>query len=45
MKLNAELYDGKFHDVDSSEMAFRAAASLALREAVAKVGVTILEPW
>ena len=45
VKLHTELYDGKHHDVDSSEMAFKEAARLALREAVAKVGVDILEPW
>ncbi len=45
VKMHFNLYDGKHHEVDSSEMAFRAAGKLALREAVAKVGVNILEPW
>jgi elongation factor G len=38
------LFDGSFHEVDSSEMAFRIAASMALKEAVAKASPTILEP-
>jgi elongation factor G len=38
------LYDGQYHDVDSSEMAFKIAGSLAYREAMAKAGPTILEP-
>jgi elongation factor G len=44
MNVRAELYDGKSHDVDSSEMAFMEAARLAVRVATETVGVTILEP-
>jgi elongation factor G len=39
-----ELYDGQYHDVDSSEMAFKIAGSLALKDAVAKCRPTLLEP-
>ncbi|MFM8980393.1 MAG: elongation factor G [Planctomycetia bacterium] len=45
VKVAADLYDGKYHDVDSSEMAFKEAARLAVREATEKAGITILEPW
>lgn len=38
------LIDGSFHEVDSSEMAFKIAGSLALRDAAAKARPTILEP-
>jgi elongation factor G len=38
------LQDGQFHDVDSSEMAFKIAGSLAFKDAMAKAAVTILEP-
>src|ERR1035437_3160504 len=38
------LFDGSLHEVDSSEMAFRIAASMALKEAVAKASPVILEP-
>jgi len=38
------LTDGKFHAVDSSEMAFRKAASQAMREAMTESGTTLLEP-
>ncbi len=42
--IKAALLDGKSHDVDSSELAFRAAGRLAIRGAMEKGGVTILEP-
>lgn len=42
--VKAKLYDGSYHDVDSSEMAFKIAASLALKEAAKKCDPVILEP-
>ncbi len=42
--LKATLYDGSYHDVDSSEMAYKIAASLALRNARDKVKTALLEP-
>jgi elongation factor G len=39
-----ELYDGQYHDVDSSEMAFKIAGSLAYKDAIAKCRPTVLEP-
>ena len=42
--VRAKLYDGSYHDVDSSETAFKVAASLALRAAAKKAGAVILEP-
>ncbi|MEX0594523.1 MAG: hypothetical protein WD157_00250 [Patescibacteria group bacterium] len=38
------LYDGSYHDVDSSDVAFQVAGSMAMREGVKKAGVVILEP-
>jgi elongation factor G len=38
------LFDGKFHSVDSSETAFRTAARIAFRDAMAKAGPVLLEP-
>ena len=42
--IKATLYDGSYHDVDSSEMAFKIAASLALKEAKNKCNPVLLEP-
>lgn len=42
--IKAKLYDGSYHDVDSSEMAFKVAASLALRNAASKCDPVLLEP-
>ncbi len=38
------LYDGSYHDVDSSEMAFKIAGSMALKEALKKADCALLEP-
>ena len=42
--LKATLYDGSYHDVDSNEMAFKIAASMAFKEVSKKAGPVILEP-
>ena len=42
--VKARLYDGSYHDVDSSEMAFKVAASLALKEAAKVCKAVLLEP-
>ena len=39
-----ELYDGSYHEVDSSDMAFKIAASMAFREAAKKASPVLLEP-
>lgn len=44
INITARLYDGKYHDVDSSEMAFKIAASQALKQGLEKGGYTFLEP-
>jgi len=44
IKLKATLYDGSYHPVDSSEMAFKIAASLAYKKGLAEAGPVILEP-
>lgn len=42
--VRVECYDGKYHSVDSSDMAFRTAASLGLKEALGKASPVVLEP-
>lgn len=42
--IKAKLFDGSYHDVDSSEMAFKIAASMALKNAASKCSPVILEP-
>ena len=42
--IKARLFDGSYHDVDSSEMAFKIAASMALKNAASKCNPVILEP-
>ncbi len=42
--VTVECYDGKYHAVDSSEMAFKTAAAQGLKEAMAAAGVAVLEP-
>ncbi len=42
--IKVTLYDGSFHEVDSSEMAFKIAGSMALKEALRKADPVILEP-
>ena len=42
--VGVELYDGSYHEVDSSEMAFKIAASMAFREACKKASPVLLEP-
>ncbi len=44
MDIRAVVYDGSYHDVDSSEMAFKIAGSLAFKAAAAAAQPTILEP-
>ena len=44
MDIKATLFDGSYHDVDSSEAAYKIAASLALKEAAKKCNPVILEP-
>ena len=40
----AQVYDGSYHEVDSSEMAFKIAGSLAFKDGMEKAGVVLLEP-
>jgi elongation factor G len=42
--IKAELYDGSYHDVDSSEMAFKIAGSMALQDGVKNANPVLLEP-
>jgi elongation factor G len=42
--VKAELYDGSYHEVDSNEMAFKVAGSMALKEGVRKASPVLLEP-
>ncbi len=44
VEISIDLYDGSYHDVDSSEIAFKIAASMAFAEAAAKAKPVILEP-
>ena len=44
INVRATLYDGSFHDVDSSEMAFKIAGSMAMREAALSANPVLLEP-
>ena len=42
--VKVQLYDGKYHTVDSSDMAFQLAGGLAMKDAIEKAGMTLLEP-
>ncbi len=44
LDIRATLYDGSYHEVDSSEMAFKIAGSMALKNGVAKANPVLLEP-
>ncbi len=44
INVKAELVDGSYHPVDSSQIAFEQAARLAINEATSKAGITLLEP-
>jgi elongation factor G len=43
--IHVELYDGSYHEVDSSEMAFKIAGSMAIKEALRKANPILLEPY
>lgn len=45
LDIKVELYDGSYHEVDSSEMAFKIAGSMGLRNAVLKADPVLLEPY
>lgn len=42
--MKVTLYDGSYHEVDSSEMAFKVAASIAFKEGMRKASPVLLEP-
>jgi elongation factor G len=42
--LKVEVFDGSYHDVDSSEMAFKIAGSMGFKDGAAKAGPVLLEP-
>ncbi len=44
LSVKAVVYDGSYHEVDSSEMAFHIAGSMAFKDAMAKAGAALLEP-
>lgn len=44
VSIKAELYDGSYHDVDSSEMAFKIAASIAFKKGIMEANPCLLEP-
>jgi len=44
LDVNVALYDGSFHEVDSSEMAFKVAGSMAFKDGARKAGAVLLEP-
>lgn len=44
LDVKVTLYDGSYHEVDSSEMAFKIAGSMAIKEAMAKANPVLLEP-
>lgn len=44
VNIKAELYDGSYHDVDSSEMAFKIAASIAFKKGIMEANPCLLEP-
>ncbi len=45
INLKADLYDGSYHDVDSNDMSFQIAASLAFKEGMKQGGAVLLEPY
>ena len=44
VKIKANLFDGSYHDVDSSEMSFKVAAGIAFRDGIAQANPVLLEP-